>query len=245
MVSHTVLITGASGGIGRAVAERFAQAGCRVALHYHRAQAQTLALEERLRRGGAEVFAVQADVTDERETEAMAQAVRRRLGFVDILVNNAGIAQQKLFTQITPEEWDAMFAVHVRGAYNCCRAMLPDMIRGHRGAVVNVSSIWGVTGASCEVHYSAAKAALIGMTKALAKEIGPSGIRVNCVAPGVIDTAMNARLDDDTMEQLREGTPLCRIGKPEEVARAIYFLASEEASFITGQTLGVDGGFGL
>lgn len=245
MASHTVLITGASGGIGSAVAQRFAQAGCRVALHYHHAQIQALALEERLRRSGADVFAVQADVTDERETQAMAQAVRRRLGLIDVLVNNAGIAQQKLFTEIAPAEWDAMFAVHARGAYNCCRALLPDMVREHRGSIVNVSSVWGVTGASCEVHYSAAKAALIGMTKALAKEVGPSGIRVNCVAPGVIDSAMNGRLGDETMRQLEEETPLCRIGEPEEVARAIYFLASEEASFITGQTLGVDGGFGL
>ena len=242
MASHTVLITGASGGIGSAVAERFAQAGCRVALHYHHAHAQALALEERLRRSGAEVFAVQADVTDERETQAMAQAVRRRLGLIDVLVNNAGIAQQKLFTDITPEEWQHMLDVNLTGAFHLCQLALPGMIRRKAGRILTVSSMWGQTGGSCEVHYSAAKAGLIGLTKALAKEEGPSGITVNCVAPGVIETDMMAAFTAEDKAALAEETPVGRLGTADEVAKLLVFLAGEDAGYITGQVFGVNGG---
>ena len=162
---------------------------------------------------------------------------------MDVLVNNAGIAQQKLFSDITPEEWRRMFAVDVEGVFHCCQCALPYMIHRKAGSIVNISSVWGQVGASCEVHYSAAKAAVIGLTKALAKELGPSGIRVNCVAPGVIRTEMNAHLSGEDMEALREETPLCRIGEPEEVADAVSFLAGEGSRFVTGQILAVSGGF--
>ena len=167
----------------------------------------------------------------------------RLAGPVDVLVNNAGIAQQKLFTDITEDDWRRMFAVDVDGVFRCCQCALPHMIHEKSGCIINIASIWGEIGASCEVHYSAAKAAVIGLTKALAKELGPSHIRVNCVSPGVIDTEMNAMFDEETMRDLCESTPLGRIGSPEDIAAAVSFLASDAASFITGQTLSVNGLF--
>lgn len=173
----------------------------------------------------------------------MVSDIEKSLGSVGVLVNNAGIAEQALFSDISEEMWDRMFAVNVKGAYNCAQAVLPSMIHEKRGRIVNISSMWGISGASCEVHYSASKAAVIGFTRALAKELGPSGITVNCIAPGVIATEMNGRLSPETMAELKENTPLNRIGVPEDIAEAILFLASDRAAFITGQTLSVDGGF--
>ena len=243
MARKAVLITGASRGIGRAAPELFARRGYGVLINYRQDAGAAHELEKQLLDSGADALAVQADVAQEDQVLRMMEMAVKRFGFIDVLVNNAGIASQKLFTALTTEEWRRMMAVHVDGTFHCCREVLPAMIREKRGAIVNVASIWGLSGASCEVAYSTAKAAVIGMTKALAREVGPSGVRVNCVAPGVIDTAMNAAAGADILDMLAEETPLGRIGTAQEAAQAIAYLASEEASFITGQVLTVDGGF--
>jgi 3-oxoacyl-[acyl-carrier protein] reductase len=242
-MNQVALITGASRGIGAAIARSLAQAGYRVAINYCQSEEKALALRDELIAQGADAMAVQADVSDFDAVQAMVGQVLARWRRIDVLVNNAAIAQQKLFIDISPLEWRRMFQVNVDGAYNCLQAVLPGMISRKSGAVVNLSSMWGQVGASCEVHYSAAKAALIGLTRALAKELGPSGIRVNCVAPGVILTDMNAALGEETLEALREETPLEALGRPEDVARAVRFLAGPESGFVTGQVLGVNGGF--
>ena len=236
------LVTGASGGIGRAIAVALARDGYAIAVHcYRNEQKAREVCDEILAIGGtAEVFV--CDIADADAVDYMVNEICRTLGCVTILVNNAGIAQQKLFTDLSVDEWQQMMAVHVDGAFYACRAVLPDMIRAHSGAIVNVSSMWGQTGGSCEVHYSTAKAALIGLTKALAKEVGPAGIRVNCVAPGVIRTEMLAELSRETLNDLEEETPLCRLGTPEDVAAAVAFLVSDGAAFITGQVLAPNGG---
>ena len=241
----TALITGASGGIGQALARAFARAGYQVAVHYRSSREGAEEALGLARYEGAEARLYQADVSKEDEVLAMAAAIRDEMGEITHLVNNAGYSQQKLFTDISAGEWEQMFAVHVRGAFYCCRAVLPAMIRRRAGSIVNISSMWGQTGASCEVHYSSAKAALDGMTKALAKELGPSGIRVNGVAPGLIDTAMNRSLGKEALAEFAAATPLGRAGLPEEVAEAALFLSGEGASYITGQILGVNGGFDI
>lgn len=238
----TVLITGASRGIGAATAKWFAAHGYAVAVHYHQSEQAAHALVEQLTASGAEAVAVQADMADVAQVDRMVAAVLNRLGHIDVLVSNAGIAYQGLLTDMTDGDWENVIGVNLSGAFYVCRAVLPSMISRKSGRIVTVSSMWGQIGASCEVAYSAAKAGLMGFTKALAKEVAPSGIRVNCVAPGVIDTEMNAHLSETDMAALAEETPCGRIGKPEEVAAAIGFLAGDDADFITGQVLGVNGG---
>lgn len=242
-MKKTVLITGASRGIGKAAAETFAKAGYDAALNYNKSEAAAEALCRELEKYSVKALPFRADVSDKKAVEKMYAEIEKAFGGVSVLVNNAGIAEQALFTDITEEMWDRMFAVNVKGAYNCTQAVLPEMIHEKYGRIINISSMWGISGASCEVHYSASKAALIGFTKALAKEVGLSGITVNCVAPGVIDTDMNGKLSPETMAELKESTPLNRIGAPRDVAETVLFLASESASFITGQIISVDGGF--
>lgn len=242
-MSKTVLITGASRGIGRATAIRFAQKGYNVVINYLRSVDAAYSLLQQLKDINCNVTLIQADISNRTQVRGMISQATAQFGGIDVLVNNSGIAQQKLFTDITEADWNTMFDVNVKGAFHCCQYVLPGMIRRKAGRIINVSSIWGISGASCEVHYSASKAALIGMTKALAKELGPSGITVNCVAPGVVDTDMNAALSEDDLVQLREETPLGCLGRPEDIANAIYFLSSEQAGFITGQVISPNGGF--
>ena len=236
------LITGGSRGIGAACVRAFAEDGYAVVFLYKSSRDKAEALVKSLREEGRDVSAYQCNVADPAQVKAVVGAILRTYRHIDALVNCAGIAHIGLFTDMTEGEWDHLFAVNVRSAFSVTKAVLPGMISQQRGAIVNVSSMWGEVGASCEVAYSATKAALIGMTKALAKEVGPSGVRVNCVTPGVIDTDMNAQLTDEDRVGLADETPLGRIGKAEEVAQTILFLCGENASFITGQILGVSGG---
>lgn len=242
-MKKTVLITGGSRGIGRASAQLFARQGWNVAVNYLHSQQAALDLVAELTGEGCEVMACQADVSIREQVAGMVREVGDRFGSIEVLINNAGIAQQKLFTDITPEDWDAMLDVNVKGIFNCCQAVVPGMISRKRGKIINLASIWGLTGASCEVHYSTAKAAVIGFTKALARELGPSNIQVNCVAPGIIDTDMNASLLEDDRCRLIEATPLMRFGTPQDIAYALLFLASDQADFLTGQVLSPNGGF--
>lgn len=232
----TALVTGSSRGIGAAIARLLAARGWRVIVHYNTSREKALALAKELG-----TTALQADVSDPQQVKALFQEA----GPLDLLVCNAGIAEYELFTDVTEERWAQIRGVDLDGVYRCCREAIPAMVRRKSGCILLISSVWGVYGAAMEVAYSAAKAALIGLTKALAKELGPSGVRVNCIAPGVIDTDMLAQFDEADRKALAEDTPLGRIGRPEDVANLAAFLASEEAGFITGQIIGCDGGFGM
>lgn len=237
------IVTGASRGIGRAVAARLARAGYALCINYLEHADMAEALQAQLESEGCRAMCWQADVADKAAVEAMAAAVRRRFGPISLLVSNAGVAGQMQFQDVTEAQWDRYFAVNVKGAYNAVQAVLPDMLHAHAGAIVTVSSMWGLRGASCEVVYSATKAALIGLTRSLAMELAPSGIRVNCVAPGVIDSDMVQVLGRETLDELARMTPLGRLGTPEDIAAAVAYFVSEDAGFVTGQVLTADGGF--
>ena len=237
------LVTGASRGIGRAATARLAREGYAVGVNYHERADKAEELVAELSAAGCRALAVQADVAVRAEVEAMAARVADAFGPVTLLVSNAGVASQALFQDITDEMWERCFAVNLNGARHAIGAVLPHMLHEKSGCIVTVSSIWGQHGASCEVMYSSTKHALIGLTRSLAMELAPSGIRVNCVAPGVIDTDMVQVLGAETLRDLAAQTPLGRLGTPEDIAAAVAFLASDAAGFITGQVLTADGGF--
>ncbi len=241
----TAIITGASRGIGKATAILFARKGYNTVICYNNSKEAADALCSELNGEGLSAITYKVDVSRSGEASKLFSDIYREFGSIDVLVNNAGVCSFGILTDITDEEFDRVNGINYNGTFFCSREAVRYMIKEHKGSIVNVSSIWGICGSSCESIYSASKAAVIGLTKALAKELGPSGIRVNCIAPGVIATEMNATLTEETMTELSEATPLCRIGEPEEVAEAIFFLASDSASFITGQVLSVDGGFGI
>ncbi|MEG1778753.1 MAG: SDR family NAD(P)-dependent oxidoreductase, partial [Oscillospiraceae bacterium] len=217
-MNKTVLITGASRGIGKAAAIAFGEAGYNVAVNFNASGEKAEQLVKELQENGVNSFAFKANVADREEVNVMVNEVISTFGKLDILINNAAIAQQKLFTEITEDDWDTMFNVNIKGMFNVTQAVVSNMIHHHQGKIINISSMWGITGASCEVHYSAAKGAVIAFTKALAKELGPSQIQVNCIAPGVIDTEMNSNLDVQTKDILIEETPLGRLGTPQDIA---------------------------
>ena len=233
----TGIITGGAQGIGKAIASQLVAMGGRAVI----VDINPVTGEETCRElGNAAFYAV--DLADAGQVVRVFEQIIADEKHVDVLINNAGIADVGLLTEVTDERWDRLWRVNVGGVFYTCRAVLPGMIREKRGKIINLSSIWGIAGASCEAAYSATKAAVIGLTKALAKEVGPSGIQVNCIAPGAVETDMNAALDEAALRSLREETPLGRLGTPREIAAAIAFLASEESDFITGQVLSPNGG---
>lgn len=239
----TVLITGGARGIGRAAAIKFAKEGFNVAINYNKSERAAHELSEELCSFGISAESFHADVSDINQVDKMCRLIESHLGTIDILVNNAGISEQKLFTDITYQDWARMINVNLTGVFNCCSKAVPMMLSKQSGSIVNVSSIWGVSGGACEVHYSAAKAGVIGFTKALAKELALSGIRVNCVAPGAVQTDMCKEISKDNMQAFIDETPMGRMGTPDEIAEGIFFLASDKAGFITGHVLNVNGGY--
>ena len=235
----TAVITGASRGIGAATAELFGEHGWRVICGYYNNEEKVRKVAEKIGKSGGEAHIFRADVGRFDDCKLLIEFAKS-FGRLDLLVNNAGISEVGLFTELSPEREKRLFDVDLFAPMNLSRLVLPSMIHEKSGAIINISSMWGQVGASCEVQYSTAKAGLIGFTKALAKEVAPSGIRVNCVAPGVIDTEMNAHLTEDDMRALADEIPMCRIGRAREVAECIYFLT--EASYVTGQVISPNGG---
>lgn len=241
--AKTVIITGASRGIGRAAARLFAENGYNVLINYLSSGEAAESLRGALTSDGLSAAAFRADVSLREQVDLMVDACADMFGGVDILINNAAISQSKLFTDITDSEWDEMLRINLKGVFNCSQSALRYMLREKKGKIINISSIWGVAGASCEVHYSAAKAGVIGFTKALAKELGPSNIQVNCIAPGVVETDMLSSYTEEDLAALRNMTPLLRLGTPEDIAYCALYLASDRADFITGQVISPNGGF--
>ncbi len=241
-MKKVAFVTGGAKGIGSAIVKRLLSDGYKVAFTYNNSEetAQKLCADF-----DADCKAYKLDITDSNAVKAVVDDIERDFGEIEVLVNNAGVAEQILFTDITDEMWHRMIETNLSGAFYCCRAVLKYMINRKSGKIINIASIWGETGGSCEVHYSASKSGLIGMTKALSKEVGLSGITVNSVSPGVILTDMTSHFDEDTMNSLKEETPLNRIGTPDDVAGAVSFLASKDADFITGQNISVNGGMNI
>ncbi|MBQ7117636.1 MAG: 3-oxoacyl-ACP reductase FabG [Clostridia bacterium] len=245
-MKKTALITGAAGGIGQAICEAFAKDGYNIAVHYSSSGKTAGELCEFLKeKYNVEAVAFKADFTKEEEIRALTAKVISHFGRVDILVNNAGVAYQTLFQLADEKKIKEVLDINLMSALSLTKEILPSMISSKWGRIINISSMWGISGASCEVHYSAAKSGLIGFTKALAKEVGPSGITVNCVAPGFIDTKMNGNLDKEAVREIIDCTPAGRAGTGEDVAELVRFLAGEKAEFITGQVISVDGGYGV
>ncbi len=242
-MKKTVLVTGASKGIGAATAILFAQKGYNVVINYNNSYESASLLARSLGSNGYSVMTHKANVANKLEVDLMVKETLYKFGTLDILVNNAGIAYQGLITETGEIDFDNIIDVNLKGVFNCCKAVTPSMVSRQSGKIINISSMWGQVGASCEVAYSAAKAGVIGLTKALAKELAPSGITVNCVAPGLIETNMNSNISVEDLTAFVEDIPLGRMGSADEIAATIEFLASERADYITGQILGVNGGY--
>ncbi|HBG7748131.1 TPA: SDR family oxidoreductase [Clostridioides difficile] len=243
MKKKTVLITGGAIGIGKAMSKAFAKEGYNVLVNFNKSENEAKELYTILNEKNFSVKLFKADISNREDVEDMVDYCIKEFGGLDVLVNNAGVSQDKLFTDITDEDWDNMMNINLKGSFYCSQVALKYMISEKKGNIINISSIWGISGASCEVHYSITKAGIIGMTKALAKEVGPSNIRVNSIAPGVINTDMLSGYNEEDIDALVEETPLMRLGTPEDIANCAIFLASDKSNFITGQVISPNGGF--
>lgn len=243
MNKRTAIVTGASRGIGRAIAKLFAENGYNVLINYNKSEEEAISLYNELKEKGYSVCTYKANVSKIEEVNAMINYCIGQFEKIDVLINNAGISRTNLFTDISYEEWQEVMDINLNGVFYTTKKALQYMLPEMSGKIINISSIWGMVGGSFEVHYSTSKAAIIGMTKALAKELGPSNIQVNCIAPGVIKTDMLNEISEDTLEMLREETPLMRLGSAEDIAHCALFLASDKSNFITGQVISPNGGF--
>ncbi|EQF59912.1 elongation factor P 5-aminopentanone reductase [Clostridioides difficile] len=243
MKKKTVLITGGARGIGKAMSKAFAKEGYNVLVNFNKSENEAKELYTILNEKNFSVKLFKADISNREDVEDMVDYCIKEFGGLDVLVNNAGVSQDKLFTDITDEDWDNMMNINLKGSFYCSQVALKYMISEKKGNIINISSIWGISGASCEGHYSITKAGIIGMTKALAKEVGPSNIRVNSIAPGVINTDMLSGYNEEDIDALVEETPLMRLGTPEDIANCAIFLASDKSNFITGQVISPNGGF--
>ena len=236
-----VLVTGASRGIGKSIAENLARNGYTVIANYNKSSKQALKLQNDLKEEGFNIEIFKADVSKREEVEKMIEYISKKYGNIDILINNAGIAKLQMFCDVTDSDWDEMINTNLKSAFYCTQMVLPGMINKKKGCIINISSIWGQVGASCESIYSISKAGMDAMTKSLAKELGPSNIRVNSVSPGVIDTDMNSKIDDEIKKQIIEETPLGKIGKPIDIYKCVQWLIEDE--FTTGQIISPNGGY--
>lgn len=237
----TVLITGAAKGIGAAIAEELAGEGYQVIINYKTSEQKAKELQEKLTNKGQNVEIYKADITKKVEVEEMVQTIIKKYGKIDVLINNAGISQIKPFADIEEEDWDNMINNNLKSVYLVTKQVINNMIQNQEGNIINISSIWGITGGSCEVHYSTAKAGIIGMTKALAKEMALSNIKVNAIAPGIIETDMNSELTQEDVKALEQEIPLGKIGSPKDIAKTVQWLI--QTPYITGQVIRIDGGW--
>ena len=245
-MNRSVLVTGASGGIGEAMCREFAKNGYDVAIHYNASEASALNLKAELEsQYRVKAVPIKADLRNSDDVKALAETALKEFGKIDVLINNAGMAYLTLFQLADDNKVKELFDINLMSAMNLTKEILPAMIRNQWGRIINISSMWDIAGASCEVHYSATKSALIGFTKALAKEVGPSSVTVNCIAPGYIDTKMNSSIDDESIQEIVDATPVGRKGRPEDVSPLAVFLCEDKAEFITGQVISVDGGYGI
>ena len=238
----TALVTGGGRGIGAAISERLARDGDRVYINYNKSEREAGKLAERLTAEGLTAKTIRADVTDAEEVRRLLGTILAECGRIDLVVNNAGVSHYGMIQDVTDEEWDQVFDINVKGTFHVCREAARAMYWNRSGRIINIASMWGICGASCESVYSASKAAVIGLSRSLAKEFGPAGITVNCVAPGATDTDMMKELPEEASAMLKEETPLGRIADPSEIAGTVAFLASEDAGFITGQVISPNGG---
>lgn len=239
----TVIVTGGSRGIGAAIVKELALKKYNVALNYNKSEKEAEKIKEELKENDINIEIFKADVSDKKQAKELIEFTLNKFKNIDVLINNAGIDQIKPFMEITENDWNTMFKINLNSVFNCTQEALKNMIHNKKGCIINISSIWGITGASCEVHYSASKAAIDGMTKALAKELGPSNIRVNSIAPGLVNTEMNKELSKEDLAELKKEIPLGRIAQPEEIAKSVEWLIEDE--YVSGQIISVNGGWNI